>query len=407
MIHSRIMKHKFSEKIIGQPFLERINANGAIFLLVTTILIVSCVDMEQSLDDRIKTIDLQSLPPVRDPDNNPTTPEKAELGRLLFYDPIISGERNISCFSCHIPEHGYAEPIELSKGPGGVGLGLDRTGGRPDFRNSTGVIYSAYVGLRDADQFYDPLKAAMTWTVNLRALEPQAMAGAMINPRHMRGSGNYNAATVGDTITIRLKKIAEYITLFDGAFGGGQESINGVNIGKALGAFQRSLAINNSHSPYDHYASGDIDALTEQQKEGLLLFFGKANCSTCHGGPMFSDFSLYNLGIKDHPNVNPKDKGAGGKRLFKTPSLRNVELTWPYMHNGTITSLRGVLEFYNKGISENDSVPQSQMSIKIKPLNLTNSEIDALHAFLKALTDESFDMEIPSSVPSGLKVGGD
>jgi cytochrome c peroxidase len=370
---------------------------------------VSCADHEISLDDRIKLLNLETLPPVTHPATNPTSGDKVILGKLLFYDPILSGEKDIACVTCHHPSLGYGDAIDLSIGPGGIGLGVDRidaSNGRipRSIRNSTTVLNSAYVGLLNAGQQLNPGNAPMTWAIIRRPLEAQTF-GALGNKAHMRGDGNYEPPVAPDSLAKRLRAIEEYVTLFDKAFTGGAASVNRENIGKAIAAFERSLVSDNS--PYDQYAKGNVAALSDKQKEGLLLFYGKANCSTCHGGPMFSDYSLYNLGIADHALLPEPDLGNNKERLFRTPSLRNVSLTAPYMHNGTIATLREVVEFYNRALPDNPNVSAQQMSIKIKPLNLDDEEIDAVVAFLEALTDnETFDKTIPQSVPSGLKVGG-
>jgi cytochrome c peroxidase len=242
----------------------------------------------------------------------------------------------------------------------------------------------------------------MTWTSIRRTLEAQTLA-PIANQAIMRGN-IIEASVVLDSISKRLQSIPEYVTLFDREFEGGPGSITPENLGKAVAAFEQSIVSNNS--PYDEYVNGQATALSEQQKAGLLLFFGKANCATCHAGSMFSDYALYNLGIFDNPKLNEPDLGNGMQRLFRTPSLRNVVLTAPYMHNGTIATLRDVLRFYNSGGAENPSGGHDQISIKITPLHLSEDEINSILSFLEALTDETYDREVPLRVPSGLKPGG-
>jgi cytochrome c peroxidase len=149
---------------------------------------------------------------------------------------------------------------------------------------------------------------------------------------------------------------------------------------------------------------GDLEALTLSQKNGMLLFFGKANCATCHTGPMFSDFSLYNLGVADNEKLATPDLGVSGKRLFRTPSLRNISLTAPYMHNGTISTLKDVLEFYDTGSGSGGNT--NDVSIKKRTLHLTADEQRDLLSFLETLTDGNYDKEVPTRVPSGLKPVG-
>jgi cytochrome c peroxidase len=380
-------------------------------ILFINCLFFSCADQEQSLDDRIKLLKLETLPEVTHPANNPTSPDKVKLGKLLFFDPILSGEKDITCYTCHDPNRGYSEPLDLSIGPGGRGFGVNRipgTGRPRAIRNSTTIINSAFTGLTNGSHHLDVSDAPQTWAIIRRSLEAQTF-GALGNNTHMRGvpTPMYEAAAAPDSLAKRLKSIAEYVTLFNRAFPptGNASSVTRENLGKAVAAFERSVISNNS--PYDQYVKGNLNALTEQQKRGLLLYYGKANCSNCHSGPMFSDYNLYNLGIKDHSLLSTPDLGSNSQRLFRTPSLRNVALTSPYMHNGTIPTLRKVIEFYNQGLPENPNVSPSDLSIKIKPLKLSSDEIDDILSFLNALTDDdSYDKEIPLSVPSGLKVGG-
>jgi cytochrome c peroxidase len=400
-------KKSLTSKVMIQGWLA---ANRLAGIILITFLLINCADQEQSLDDRIRLLKLETLPEVTHPANNPTSADKVKLGKLLFFDPILSGEKDITCYTCHDSHRGYSEPLDLSIGPGGKGFGANRVPGtgRPRaIRNSSTIVNSAFTGLANASQQLDVLIAPQTWAIIRRSLEAQTF-GALGNNTHMRGvpTPMYEAGAAPDSLAKRLKSIAEYVTLFDRAFPptGNASSVTRDNLGKAVAAFERSIISNNS--PYDQYVKGNQNALTEQQKRGLLLYHGKANCSNCHSGPMFSDYNLYNLGIKDNPLISTLDLGSNSERIFRTPSLRNVALTSPYMHNGTISTLRQVIEFYNIGLPENPNVSQTDLSMKIKPLHLTSDEIDDLLAFLNSLTDDSYDKEIPLSVPSGLKVGG-
>jgi cytochrome c peroxidase len=379
----------------------RIGAVIVLFVLFS----FSCSDYENSLDERIRLLKLQSLPEVSYSSNNQYSENKVKLGKLLFYDPILSGEKNIACATCHHPSLGYADAIDLSIGPGGKGLGVKRTRspGRPyAMRNSPTIVNTTYNGLANASQKLNEFPPPMTWTSIRRTLEAQTLA-PITNQAIMRGN-IFEASVVLDSISKRLQSIPEYVTLFDREFKGGPGIITPENLGKAVAAFEQSIVSNNS--PYDEYVNGQTTALSEQQKAGLLLFFGKANCATCHAGSMFSDYALYNLGIFDNPKLNDPDLGNGMQRLFRTPSLRNVALTAPYMHNGTIATLRDVLRFYNSGGAENPSVAHDQISIKITPLHLSEDEVNSILSFLEALTDETYDREVPLHVPSGLKPGG-
>jgi cytochrome c peroxidase len=370
-------------------------------VLISTILLVSCTDYEHPADEQIKLLNLQPLPEAPHSTSNHYSEEKIKLGKLLFYDPILSGEKNISCATCHHPSLAYADGIDLSIGAGGIGLGELRTsapGRTTMIRNSPTIVNTVFNGLTNTKQDLAQILPPMTWTAIRRTLEAQTF-GPIQNSLIMRGNA-LDASTALDSITKRIRRIQEYVTLFDQAFGSSENNVTTENLGKAIAAFEQSLISNNS--AYDRYVSGDLEALTLSQKNGMLLFFGKANCATCHSGPMFSDFSLYNLGVTDNEKLTSLDLGVSGKRLFRTPSLRNVSLTAPYMHNGTISSLKDVLEFYNTGSSGNTN----DVSIKKRPLHLSIDEQQDLLSFLETLTDENYDKDVPTRVPSGLKPVG-
>jgi cytochrome c peroxidase len=370
-------------------------------ILLSSTLLLSCTDYEHPADEQIRLLKLQSLPEVSYSTANPYSEAKIKLGKLLFYDPILSGEKNISCATCHHPSLAYADGIDLSIGAGGIGLGELRTsaaGRTTMIRNSPTLVNTAFNGLTNTKQDLAQILPPMTWTAIRRTLEAQTF-GPIQNSVIMRGNA-LDASTVLDSIAKRVRSIQEYVTLFNDAFGSSENNVTTENLGKAIAAFEQSLISNNS--AYDRYVGGELEALTLSQKNGMVLFFGKANCATCHSGPMFSDFSLYNLGVADNEKLASPDLGASGKRLFRTPSLRNVSLTAPYMHNGTINTLKDVLEFYNTGSGGNTN----DISIKKRPLHLTVDEQRDLLSFLETLTDENYDKEVPTQVPSGLKPVG-
>ena len=362
-----------------------------------------------SLDEKIEAleIELQDMPSVVDPVDNPSTAKKRSLGKILFWDPIISGEKDIACASCHHPATGYADGLALSIGVGGQGLGpvrIEEPGGRiPRVgRGSPTIINAAYIGLKDHHQNYEAEMAPMFWDSRVLSLENQCL-GPPTSFNEMAGDA-YSSADALDSVMARLAANPEYVRLFDEAFGGGSAAVTITNFAKAVAAFERSIISVNS--PYDQYIAGNNNALTDKQKEGLLLFFGKANCVLCHKGPNFSDYKLTVHGVKDNPAGNYPDRGGSSEFKFKTPTLRNIELTAPYTHGGMFETLEDALEFYNKGVSENPLVSQDMLDPHIEPINLNPKELKALIAFLKALTDDSFDKTVPANVPSGLNPGG-
>ena len=226
----------------------------------------------------------------------------------------------------------------------------------------------------------------------------------------MRGRA-YDEDAALDAVVERLQAIPEYVTRFRDAFG--EDSvIDASQIGRAVAGFERTLVA--MDSPFDRYQAGDASALTPQQIRGLEEF-DDAGCDRCHGGPMFSDFDLVAEGVAEHPLVEEPDAGAGRFR-FRTPSLRNVALTAPYMHNGTVATLEDVLEFYDEGRSRNPNVVarRSGDAEGVTRLSRSFRRVDDMSpqeqadiiAFLEALTDPNFDRTIPARVPGDLPPGG-
>jgi cytochrome c peroxidase len=354
------------------------------------------------------------------------------LGRLLFWDPILSGNKDTACATCHHPDFAYADGRDLSRGTGAIGLGPARTdvskGQIPVVkRNSPTILNVAFNGLDDnrrrrrgfdgSTQSVDPARAPMFWDSRVRSLETQALEPIKAL-EEMRGHAYSEAAAV-NTVVDRISKVPEYVALFQEAFGSGV-AVDAPRIGEAIAAFERSLVAMNS--PFDRFRAGDVDALTSQQRRGLDTF-EEVGCDSCHDGAMFSDFDHHAEGVREHPLLAQPDAGAGRFR-FRTPSLRNVALTAPYMHNGTLATLEDVLRFYNNGRSENPNVANDQdrggnrdrrrgdngiarVAGQFRRVDdMSNGEMADIIAFLNALTDTSFDRTIPARVPSGLTPGG-
>ncbi len=341
------------------------------------------------------------------PADNPTTPEKVELGRLLFYDPILSGQKDVACATCHHPEFGYAESLEISIGANGHGFGSNRVFADPNDvpftkRNAHTVVNAAFNGIT-ADGTYDPAKAPMFWDLRSESLEKQALE-PIKSFEEMRGHP-YQTEAALDSAVARLRAIAEYRQQFKTAFG--TETITPVEVGKALAAFQRTLIAPNSR--FDQYARGDKSALSELEKEGMLAFV-KSGCAECHRGPMFSDFKLHALGVADNEKLAESDAGKDGRYAFRTPTLRNLRHTAPYMHSGKLPGLQQVLEFYEdlsgNQIANPHVTPAMLDPLVAKKLRLEFRDIQAIIAFLDALNDDDFDKRLPERVPSGLPVGG-
>jgi cytochrome c peroxidase len=298
------------------------------------------------------------------PDNNPPTADKVVLGKLLYFDPRLSKDRTISCASCHNPFHGFTDPARTSKGVGG------QLGGR----NSPTVINRLF----SKEQFWDGRAAD---------LEEQAH-GPLINPVEM-------GMPAHTQVVKRVQAIKGYAPLFEKAFG--SKEITMARIAQAIASYERTVVSGNS--PYDRYTAGDKDAMSASAVRGMELFNGKANCKTCHTGFNFTDESYHNLGVgmdKPKPDLGRYvvSKADSERGAFKTPTLRNVVQTAPYMHDGSEATLTEVVEFYNRG-----GVKNQWLSKEIKPLNLTPAEVTDLVAFLEALTGDVNGLEPPASLP--------
>ena len=364
-----------------------------------------------------------------------------ELGRLLFWDPVLSGEMDVACATCHHPDFAYADGRALALGTRSAGLGPDRvdlSGGEIPVldRNTPTVLNVAFNGVERRrrrggrrDDEFAPLpssvddgiaaRAPMFWDRRVRSLEAQALVPLTIR-EEMRGDA-YPEELAVDSVVARLRAIPEYVTLFQEVFGA-DARIVAEQIAAAIAAFERSLVTRDS--PFDRFLAGDEDALTPQQRRGLEAF-DDADCTNCHDGPMLSDFDLVAEGVAENPLLSGPDAGDGRFR-FRTPTLRNVALTAPYMHNGMLETLEEVLEFYDRGRSENPNVAtrrqrrrgddddgagtpiaRGTLSRQFRGVdNMSAREMADIVVFLEALTGPDFDRTIPETVPSGLPPGG-
>ncbi len=295
------------------------------------------------------------LPDLEVPKDNPMTPEKVALGKRLYFDPRLSYDDTVSCASCH--------DLRLAGGDGGpVSTGI---GGQKGGISAPPTINAAYMDL----QF---------WDGRAPSLEEQAK-GPVVNPIEM-GMPSHQV------LVEKLKGIEEYRLDFQKVFGG---EITIDNMAKAIAAFERTLLSGNS--PFDRYKyAGEDGALSDLAKQGMGIFVGKGRCITCHQFTdrfaLFMDNNFHNLGVgmnKTNPDLGrygvtgkEKDKGA-----FKTPTLRNIALTAPYMHDGSERTLEAVVEFYDRGGTKNPYLDGA-----MQPLNLTQIEKAALVELMRSLT---------------------
>lgn len=303
------------------------------------------------------------------------SPQQIDLGRLLFFDPVLSGNHQLSCASCHDPSKGFADGRGLSIGAGGQ------------------------LAKRSAPSLWNVgFLKRLFWDVRADSLEAQ-MQGPLYDPVEM---ANSPAQLLAD-----LRASSHYPALFAEAFGG-DASIQLGQIYTAIAAFESSLVSLNSR--YDLYAHGYHDVLNAQEIEGMNIFRSfVARCAECHTPPLFTNQQVAVLGTPE-PDGRALDSGVQGvtgdasqRGGFKVPSLRNVALTAPYMHSGRFATLRDATAFYNGG--RGHAVPAGEklsLHWHIWEPNLTDEELDRLVDFMKTLTDESYMPTLPERVPSGL-----
>ena len=286
------------------------------------------------------------------PAKNPMSISKVALGAKLFYDPALSVDSTISCSSCHLPQFAFTDQMAKSIG----------VSNKPTARNSPTLVNLAF-------------HPYLMFDGGIPTLELQAIAPLM-HPDEM----GFDLFKAGD----RLNSDQEYAMMSQQVF---EAPLNAQNIAYALAAFQRSLI--SYQSPYDAYLQGNIDALTPEQLRGKELFFSEElNCTACHSGFNLTDFEFYNIGLyweyadKGRWRVT-EDENDEGK--FKVPTLRNIELTGPYMHDGSIVSLEEVIDFKMSGGADHPI-----KSEKVHSFYLSEFDKAALIEFLYSLTDKEF-----------------
>lgn len=331
---------------------------------------------------------LATLPPPPVPADNPMTPEKIALGEKLYWDGRLSGNGSMPCSACHLPDLGWGTGSPISFGYPGT----------QHWRNSQTVLNSAYYNTG-------------FWEGNVTSLETQAPAAA---GGAVAGNGD------GSMMEMRLRFVPEYIDAFREVFGTDWPHIS--QAWMAIAAYERTIVTDASKVPFDRFLAGDDAALTAEAKRGMELYNGKAGCISCHNGALASDERFYNTGVPTTPEFaddplfqitqrwelyqkgvseevyrstgtdlglyfrtkRPEDKGK-----FRTPSLRELRWTEPFMHNGVIETLADVVAFYNAGGGEGQTAG-------LQPLGLTDAEQSDLVAFLEALSmDEPLLMDEP------------
>ncbi|MEN8184058.1 MAG: cytochrome c peroxidase [Myxococcota bacterium] len=329
------------------------------------------------------------LPPEIPPDNPPTA-AKVELGQKLYFDARLSTDGTVACASCHDPRHGFADPRGKATSAG--------VGGAAGTRNAPTVLNAAFL----ASQFWDGREP----TLEAQAVQP------LINPIE-HGFADHPA------VVAHLRSLPEYRSLFANAFGSEEVTIE--SVGQALASFERTLI--SLDAPIDRFLAGDDDAISPSAKRGWELFNGKARCNTCHGRidvlPLFTDDLFHNIGVGvvriDFEAVARKAAAAvaAGESIdelaltdaqaselgrfmvtreskdmgaFKTPQLRNVALTAPYMHDGSEATLEDVIAFYDRGGNNN-----AYLDGGMRPLGLTEQEKADLSALMETFTSDDLE----------------
>lgn len=294
----------------------------------------------------------KGFPAVPWPADNSFTQARWDLGKKLFYDPILSIDGSKSCASCHHPTLAFADTLPTTPG----------VFNRPGTRNAPSLANVAY------QPYY--LREGSLPTLEMQVLVPIQ-------------EENEFAHNIVD-IAEELKKIPEYVAMSKAAYGRDPDAFV---ITRAIATFERTLISGNS--AFDKFRNGDTTAISNAAKRGLYLFYGgNQPCSACHGDFNFTNYAFENIGLyesytdigRERFTNNPLDNGR-----FKVPSLRNAAVTGPYMHDGSLKTLRDVLNHYNTGGKNHPN-----KSKLIKPLNLTNQDLDDLEAFLHSLTDYRF-----------------
>ncbi len=293
------------------------------------------------------------LSPLPVPATNPVNEAKIQLGKQLYFDPRLSVDNTVRCASCHDPSKGWSNGEATAAG----------VSGQRGNRNAPTIINAAY----NRFQFWDGRAAS---------LEEQAL-GPIANPIEMN--------LPIDQMVEKLNAIEGYRLAFQNVFG---SDATAEHVANAIATFERTVLSGNA--PYDRFKAGDTAVLSEQAHRGMKLFFGKANCTSCHTGPNLTDGGFHNIGIgmdQENPDQGRKAHSglAGDLGAFKTPTLRDIAQTAPYMHDGSLATLEEVVQYYNRGGTDNPFLDE-----EIYPLKLNDDDVAALVQFLReGLTGDS------------------
>ena len=303
------------------------------------------------------------LPAVVHPTDNPPTDAKIALGKQLYFDGRLSRDNTVSCASCHDPAKGFSNGEQFATGVDG------QKGGR----NAPTVLNTAY----NRFQF---------WDGRAGSLEEQAL-GPIQNPIEMN-------LTLPEVVE-KLNGIDGYRSQFQAVFG---TDVTSDGIGKAIAAYERTVL--SGDAPYDRFKAGDESALSESAQRGMKLFFGKAHCSACHAGPNFTDNGFHNVGIgmdRAKPDIGreSESKLEGDRGSFKTPTLRDIAKSGPYMHDGSLKTLEDVVEHYARGGVANDYLDEEVFAIDLK----SEDKADLIQFLTEGLSSKSYPAHAVPDLP--------
>ena len=370
----------------GRNTLSSLLEHRLLRLKLALVLGLSCVVAASASAQEVALPIPEGVLPPEIPADNPLTAAKVELGKKLYFDVRLSSDGTVSCATCHDPRHGFADGRGQKTSAG--------VGGQMGGRNSPTVLNAAFL----SEQFWDGRAAT---------LEEQAL-GPFINPIEM-GIADHAA------LVEMVAGLPEYAALFAAAFG--NDEVTAERIGQAIASFERTII--SLKAPIDRFTAGDQNAISESARRGWELYNGKARCNNCHGHidafPLFTDDDYHNIGVgtqaagfeklgrrvekspdsfeelAGEPAIDelgrfavtkqPKDIGA-----FKTPHLRNIALTPPYMHDGSEATLLDVVEYYDRGGN-----PNPWLDGGIRSLGLTDEEKADLVELMKSFTSEDLD----------------
>lgn len=292
----------------------------------------------------------------------------AELGKLLFFDKRLSPDKTVSCASCHDPRKGWGDGLPLA-------IGIGKAKGT---RNSQTILNAVLYAGQD--------KQTLFWDGRASSLKEQALH-PLVNPVEM--------GSTKEGVVKTLASIKGYRPYFKKAFG--DEIVDIDRVAEALAAFEKTLV--SMDAPFDRYEAGETSAVSTSAVAGFKLFLGKGTCTACHSSKLFSDVDFHNIGVGQDKNppdlgrfeVTKEDRGRGA---YRTPTLRNLRFTAPYMHDGSMKTLEEVVDFYDRGGIDNEWLDPD-----IQPLQLTAAEKRDLIAFMDALNGDPLETDPPKELP--------